>query len=101
MSLQEFLGFLLTGAGAGIAVFAVVEYLNKLTNISSEAKFWLAIVLAWLIPPLAYFTQVWMGWDVLSAEGAFGAVAISYIVSQGIHRQVEKNELDRGGYEHE
>lgn len=95
MELQPFLETLLSPVGAGIALWGLVALLIKAwpkLNDSSELKFWVTFILAFVLPPAAYGAQIALGYAVFTVQGLFTAIGVGYLVSQGVHRGTEKAE---------
>lgn len=89
MTLNEFLAYLLTPAGCGVAVWAAIRYVDNLKQLSPDTKFWGAIVLSWGLPALAYAVEIGLLGVQLSWQGVFAVAGVAYVVSQGIHRGTE------------
>jgi hypothetical protein len=85
--LTQFLLWLATSSGAGLAVFATIEYAEKLLHkaFSPNFKFYSAIVLSYVYPVGAYLATVGAGWQEWSVGLLAASVAVGYQVSQTIH----------------
>ena len=100
MTLADFLNYILSPPGAGVATWALLAFIIKLTpplNARPEAKFWLAMAFAFAIPMLGYSGRIALGYDTLTVEGAFLAIGVGYLVSQGVHRGTEEARAARLG----
>lgn len=91
-TLQTFLELALSPVGAGLTTWGAVAFIIKLVPAlatNSDAKFWLAMLFAFLVPSAALALKVAMGLDHFGPETIFLAVGIGYMVSQGVHRGTE------------
>jgi hypothetical protein len=88
-----FLLFLLTSAGAGLAVTKTIDGYEQFMGheLDVKFKFVAAVVLSFVFPVVAYLLEIWIGTASLSNDGLFGAFVIGYITSQGFHRAQEKH----------
>jgi hypothetical protein len=89
MTLTDFLVYLTTSAGAGVAVFSIIAYMESLRTLTSAFKFWAAIALSWILPFLGYAGLVLLKMQQLSFQSAFLVAGTAYTVSQGIHKVQE------------
>lgn len=89
--LLQFLLYLGTTAGAGAAVFAIIEYGEKLarTRFSSVAKFYAAQALSYVLPVGAYLLTVQFSWQEWSVGLLLAAAATGYQVSQIFHFETD------------
>jgi hypothetical protein len=88
MTLQELLANLLTAAGGGAALWLIMGLIVKMIpslDGNPKAKFWVAFVLAFVIPVGAYFASIGLGFIVFSYDGLILAIGVGYTISQGIH----------------
>lgn len=92
MELITLLTFLLTAGGAGAATWGLIEFLNKVLPVplSSTVKFYLAMLLAFVLPCAAYAVEVYAGIADFGADGLLAAITVGYLVSQTIHRDQEQ-----------
>lgn len=88
MTLAQFLTFALNAAGGGAIVWGLIAFADKVapSPIPPSLKFYGAMVLAFVVPLLAYLAEVGLGLADIGWDGAFAAVAAGYFISQGIHR---------------
>lgn len=89
MTLEQFLAWLLTAAGAGAVTFGLIQFVDKLVTLPSGVKFYGAMALSFIIPLLAYGAEVGLHLVDIGWNGVFAAVAVGYMVSQTVHRQIE------------
>lgn len=91
MTLRDFFMWILSGGGAGVIAYALMEQLGRHTNISAEMKRYLSLLLAALVAVLAYSSRVWIGYEprpeTVKAwiEALFAVIAIAIPTSQAIH----------------
>lgn len=91
MTLEQFLTWLLTAAGAGAFTWGVIALAEQLAGpLPSALKFYGAFVIAWAVPLAAYGAEVYLEFVQPSLDGLFAAVAVGYFVSQTVHRQTGK-----------
>jgi hypothetical protein len=96
----QLLTVVLSGA-AGAIVFKVMEFIKKLTDpvhpLTPRAKFYLSILLAFLIPIGVYLTVVFVGATPFTIYGFFAAALSGWTVSQSINFEdgSEKRRLER------
>lgn len=89
---DSFLGVAVVAATVGALVFGLVEAVDAIVKkknpagLSSEFKFYLAIVLAFVVPVGAYVTLQLQTSRPVVLNGLFLAFAVGYVVSQGLHR---------------
>lgn len=97
MELKEFLIWLTSGSGAGVAAYALVgplvATLEKLTQfaLTSKAKRYLSLALAGVVASGAYWGTAALGYVVAPVgaqawlEALFSVVAVAIGLSQAIH----------------
>ena len=91
MSLQEFLIWVLSGGGAGVVAFLLMEWIGKNTDLQSDLKRYLSLALAATVAVAAYSAAVAMGYEPAPEntrgwiEAVFAAIAIAVMSSQAVH----------------
>lgn len=91
MTLQDFLVWVLSGGGAGIVAYWLMQRIEERANVSAEMKRYLSLLLAALAAVLAYFGSVWIGYEPQPEtvktwiEAVFSVIAIAIAASQAIH----------------
>ncbi len=94
MELSEFLLWLVSGGGAGIVAYWLMERIGK--NIaSSEIKRYLSLALAAGLAMLAYYGQTFLGYvatpETAQAwlEALFSVAAVAIGLSQAVHGRIK------------
>jgi len=91
MSLQEFLVWVLSGGGAGVVAFILMEWIGKNTDLQSDLKRYLSLALAGLVAVAAYSAGVAMGYEPTPEdvrgwiEAVFSVIAVAVMASQAVH----------------
>ena len=94
MSLQEFLIWVLSGGGAGVVAFLLMEWIGKNTDLQSDLKRYLSLALAATVAVAAYSAAVAMGYEPMPAdvrgwiEAVFAVIAVAVMSSQAVHGYV-------------
>ena len=94
MELSEFLLWLVSGGGAGIVAYWLMERLGNL-ELSSEFKRYLSLALAAGLAMLAYYGQTLLGYvgtpETAQAwlEALFSVAAVAIGLSQVVHGRVK------------
>lgn len=95
MSLQEFLVWIISGGGAGVVAYWIMEMIAKNVSIGSELKRYLSLVVAGLLAAGAYMASVFIGYepkpeDVMAwIEAIFAVIALALGLSQIIHGRLK------------
>lgn len=95
IDLLQFLLWLGTSAGGGLATFWTIEYGEKLTRRTwpdgwnSDFKSYLAQALSYLYPVGSYLATVWAGWQEWSVSLLIAAVLAGYGISQSLHQETK------------
>jgi hypothetical protein len=90
---MEWLANLLTVAGGGTFLWLIVGFIIKLfpaLDQNSGVKFWMTIVLAFVIPSGAYGLEIALGYATFTWEGLFLVIGTGYGISQTVHRGTEQ-----------
>jgi hypothetical protein len=91
--LQEWLSTLITSVGGGVFLWLIMGLLVKAIpslDQDSNLKFWIAFVLAFIIPVLAYAAMIGLGYTAFSWEQLATVIAAGYAISQTVHRGSEQ-----------
>ncbi len=96
--LLEFLRFLLTAGGTGVATYGTMEELKRVwpTNwrpLSGDAKFYTAWALSFAFPLAAYLLMHALFGAALTWDGVFAAFAAGYLASQKLYRDTQNREV--------
>lgn len=96
LTLQSFLAWLLTAAGATAATYGAMELLKKLFPrvVKDDFAFYLAMALALLLPLTGYALAILLGIQVFAPETLFQAILAGYFASQAIHRATKAGDSD-------
>ena len=99
MDLIEFLRAFVPNDLAGVpaaaaigaaAIFGLIEYLDrKRVKLPPDVKFWGSLGLAFVLPVTAYVALQVLISAAITLNGVFLAVAVGWMISQGIHRADE------------
>jgi hypothetical protein len=83
----DVLTYLAGGAGSGVAVFAIIQFAEKLYRkpLPPTVAFYGAIFLSFAFPLAAYGLLVYTGTTQFSWLGVAGEFGIGYTLSQAIH----------------
>jgi hypothetical protein len=90
-SLQELVIWLLTGGGAGVVAFALVEKIPALANLLPDYKRYVSLAITGAVAVAAWFFSVWMTWTVAPTgaqawvEAIVSVIGTAIITSQVIH----------------
>jgi hypothetical protein len=93
--LLQFLLWLGTSAGGGIATYWTIEYGEKVTKRTwpggwnSDFKFYFAQALSYVYPVSAYLGTVWAGWQEWSVSLLVAAVLVGYQIAGAIHQETK------------
>jgi hypothetical protein len=73
-------------------VYGSIELFDKVAPnpLPSGVKFYLAMVLSFLVPIAAYGLEIAMGLAQPGADGLFAAIGVGYMLSQTFHRAREE-----------
>ena len=99
---DSFLGVATVAITVGALVFGIVEAVDALvkrsnpSGLSSQFKFYMAIVLAFIVPVGAYVALQLQTSQPIVLNGLFLACAVGYAVYQVAHKLWEKNEPEGG-----
>jgi len=91
MSLQEFLIWVLSGGGAGVVAFLLMEWIGNNTDLQSDLKRYLSLALAGVVAVGAYSAGVAMGYEPMPEdvrgwiEAVFAVIAVAVMSSQAVH----------------
>lgn len=94
MSLQEFLVWVLSGGGAGVVAFLLMEWIGKNTDLLPDLKRYLSLALAGIVAVVAYAAGVAMGYEPTPEdvrgwiEAVFAVIAVAVMSSQVVHGYV-------------
>jgi hypothetical protein len=80
----------------------VQELVNRLADaapdpLSSDQKFYLAILVSFVVPLAAYGLLVWLGGAPFDLATLVWEIGVGYMVSQGYHRDAKKQKAARRG----
>lgn len=99
---DSFLGVAAVALTVGALVYGIIEAVDAVVKrgnpegIPSQAKFWLAIGLSFVVPVGAYVLLQLQTSQPVVLNGLFLAFAVGYVVSQAAHKVLERNE-PKGG----
>lgn len=91
MTLQEFLIWVLSGGGAGVAAFILMEWIGNNTDLQPDLKRYLSLALASTVAVAAYAAGVAMGYEPTPEdvrgwiEAVFSVIAVAVMASQAVH----------------
>jgi hypothetical protein len=89
---DSFLGVATVAITVGALIFGLIEGIDAIVKhsnpagLSSRFKFYMAIVLAFIVPVGAYVALQLQTSQPVVLNGLFLACAVGYVVSQGLHR---------------
>lgn len=91
MTLQEFLVWLLSGAGSGAVAYAIMQFLEGKVDLSAEVKRYLSLAIAAVVAVGAFMATVGLGYEAQPEtvrawiEAIFSVIAVAIGLSQAIH----------------
>ena len=91
MGFREILVWLISGGGAGVLTFWLMDHVPALVRLPADRKRYASLALAMVLPVMAWLVMVGMGYVAAPAtsqawvEQIFSLAAGALLVSQGMH----------------